>query len=905
MMSTDFKKYVTNSLPEFLLLASLEPRDVFADGVGDVLQTVFVCYDAQDFYKKYSCVFTRNGPATEPVGLDEFVAYCDSKICARFPVVDPVRYRCCMNVSDLMRMDVWARLYDRVGPRVTKYLLFNCLLFVPIQRDVYYCVHTPSQQAGRYEVLRSFWSRAGYRWTAAAKNKKNRDRNGGGCSKKTKPVTCFNIAGLLKDRAVKTIIRPYAHGEMLRDILGTDVADDAVDDDVGLDVLKSKLKVMADKDSASQTCRGIYEKAIGNLTTAAAAEIPLRRIKEFAASVVRKVVPRELFGVNGNRDQYCENLCAILNCGVLHDFTVQQIVHKIKVKKIRWLDRVDDDRRRTRVITKTLVWLTNVFVFDRIAHYFRIVTTNTPNNGVAYFTKAKWAAMCREKISPLMDGGEFFKELCGQLAADNGDSTAAKSPYRNWKLCPYAKPNGVRLIFKLRRKEDGADKRLTDYCLTFLRCLSLTYPAEFRSVSRPQFFRGWNATSHEFRNSDRSSPVYYVRTDFRDAFTSFEQGKLQAVVRDRIEHCFGKESQTVYVHSVDVIKVGGGGVVRCKKHRYFDGLPMPEFPAGSLVFYGETVAMPLSRIWEVLRRRVRCNAVELGGRRWAMTRGIVQGDRMSVALCDLLLADLQAVRLNDAVGGRSAGRLYRFVDDYVFVSSDQSAARRFLDVMRAGFRDYGLQLNQSKTMTNLDSDGGDGLVRFLGFRLNTATGEVTKDETAYRNRRPLHFFDCDLGRGRPGRALYAKMTRPNRYPVPAVLMSRSFNSTATVAQNVASVVAYKAHAAVAAIKQYFFHLNPTFLLRTVDAVARLMYAKTCGLTQRHSAVTPMQCKWIVYEVYARVLRRRFPARDGHHAACAVVDRIRDRQFAIGRKCNVRELKTALRRTGYDFTKMFG
>lgn len=906
-MSTDVKKFMMINLPEFLLLTLTKPHAVFTDyDSDDGLQSVVVCYDAQHLYKNYWSVFASTSTA-ELVDLDDFVAYCDSKTCARFAVVDHVRYRCCMTISDLIRMNAWARLYARVGSCVIKYLLFNCLLFVPVQRDVYYCVHTPSQQAGRYEVLQSFWAMAGFRWaaiTAATKNLRN--RVGGSSKTKTKPATCFNIAGLLKGNrgVVKTIFRADADGEMLRDILRTNISGNdkqlITDDNKCLDALKSKLKVMAGKDS-SQKYKHLYKNAIGGATFA---EIPLRRIKEFATAVVCKIVPCELFGISSNRDQYCKNLCGILNCGMTQDFTVEQIIYKIKVKKMKWLDAMNMDQR-IHVMTKTLVWLTNIFMFRRIAHFFQIVMTNIPSNGVAYFTKPGWATICREKISPLMNGSKFFREL--RQPANDSKSTGptmtvvTSSSYRNWKMCPYAKTNGVRLIFKLRQKDGDIDKRLTDNCLLFLRCLSHTYPAEFRSITRPQFFRGWKA-SQRFRDSQSS--MYYVRTDFQDAFTSFKQAKLLAVVRDRIERYFGKKSQMLYAHMVDVIKFGDGNTVHCKKRKYFDGLPEPKFPVGSLVFYRETMTMPLFQIWNVIQRCIRCNVVNLGGRQLAMTRGIVQGDRLSVVLCDLLLANLQATHLNDTVGGHSSGRLYRFVDDYVFVSSNRTAARRFLLAMCSGFSEYGLELNRSKTETNLYSGRGNNrLVKFLGFRLNIVTGEVIKDETAYRNRRPLHFFDRDLGRGQPGRALYAKMTGPNRYPMPTTLISRSFNSTTTVAQNVASIVACKAHTAVAAIKQYFFHLNPVFLLRTIHAVARFIYSKACVLT-RHSAVTPMQCKWIVYEVYARVLRKHYPALDGHRSVCTVVDCIRDRQFAISRKCNTRELKTALRHTRYDFTKMF-
>lgn len=879
MPATGVDRLITTSLPEFLLLL-LEPNAVLAMDAVKCLHSVVVCYDVQDFYKRYD-VITRPPTASEWVGLDEFLYYCVSKIPAEFVAAgdEPAAagYRCCMTVTDLMRMDAWIRLYDGVGPYVMKYLLHGCVLFVPLDRNVYYCVRGPPHQAGQYEVLQSFRA-----WAAGSRRNER--------AKPSKATAAsFTVAGLLT--AAKPICRGTDADDMMREIILQ--AQGCGDDETGLAALKCKLKVMADRDSL-QTCRSIYKTTVGD---PGQGEIPLCRVKRFATAVVRKIVPRQLFGAPANRDRYCDNLCKVLNFGMRHAFTAQHIVHGVKTTKVGWLKSVDA-AQRTALLTGTLVWLTNSFVFNRILHFFRVVWTDTPSHGIAYFDKTRWAALCHAKISPLIDGegggsaSGFFKQLVD--VCDN-------SSHRNWNVCPYAKkPNGgVRLIFKLRQRNEHGAKQLMDHCLTFLRCLARTYPSEFRSVSRPQFFRGWTALQRE-RQDHRSSSMYYVRTDFRDAFTSFRQGKLLAVVWQRINERFGNRSQTLRVHSVDVVKVGGGGTVYCKKRKYCDGLPVPNFPAGSLVFYDGTTAVPLDRIWDVVRKCVRCNAVEWRGRRWAMTRGVVQGDRLSVALCDLLLADLQATHLQHAVGD-GCGQLYRFVDDYVFVSHDRTAASRFLAAMCAGFDEYGLRLNHSKTETNLVEDGGSGeTVKFLGFRLNPSTGEVTKDVSAYRNQRPLHFFDYELGRGFCGRTLYAKVTRPNQHPLPVALVCKSFNSVSTVARNLAFIVAHKAFAVIAAIKQYFFHLNPAFVLKTVHAIARLMYGKVCGLIRR-SAVTPSQCKWIVYEVYATMFQVHFSDCDSR--INCIVDQLRRYQSAVGHKCNDRILKMALNRCG--FAKIFG
>lgn len=869
-MPANPKNLVTKNLTEFLLLVSTEPEKMFApDSPVRRLHAVVVCYDVQNFYKNYGTLVS--GPA-ERIVREEFALYCESKIQRHFTTAS-VNHQLCMTVSDLIHMGPWTRLYDIVGPRLMKFLLFDCLLYVPVQDNAYYCVRTPFQHAGRHEVVRAFLA-AGYRRNAAAEEVRKKERKS---ATVVKPL-CFNVASLL------TRVEPICQADaddMFRSILKTvrgDVYETA--DSACFDHFKRKLKVMAEKDSLS-TYKPIYEDAVRDV--APVAEVPLGRVKKFATAVVCKTVPRELFGVNRNRDQFCQNLCKVLNGGKFHDFTAQHVVYKIKAGKIGWLNGMSDARRRTEIVTAFLVWLTNSFVFCRIVHFFRIVTTNTPTNGIAFYTKAGWTAACREKISPLMNSGKFFKEVL---------SPSRLMSYRGWKVRPYAKPNGVRLIYKLQRKESAAEKQLTDKCLTFLRCLSRAYAVEFRSVSRQQFFRGWR-TLQESR--DVQLPLYYVRTDFQDAFTSIKQDKLLAVVQDRMEESLGRQSQMVHMHSMDVVTFGSGGSVYCKKLKYIGELPMPEFPVGSLVFYQKTSEVSLDQIRNIVKKHIQGNAFKWSGRCWGVTRGIVQGDRLSVALCDLLLTDLQATYLKD----QSDSHVYRFVDDYVFVSPDQTVARKFLATMSAGFPEYGLQLNQSKTETNL-TGAGNGMFKFLGFQLNAITGEVTKNVDVYRNKRPLPYFNHDLGRGRPGQALYTKMTGFNQRSILAVLVSKSFNSAGTATRNLASAIAFRAFAVVTAIKQYFLHLNTVFVVKTVHGVARLMYRKMCSLVEC-TAITPMQSKWITFEVYSRMIRKHFFNAD--YQILRILDQICDLQTATGQKCNTVSLKLALRR--YDFTNMFG
>ncbi|XP_050533419.1 uncharacterized protein LOC126901167 [Daktulosphaira vitifoliae] len=863
-MATNLKKYVTSNLLEFLLL-SVDPNLIFKNDAVKKLHSIIICYDIQHFYNINKCI-TNNNLTTTSVRLDEFSAYCDSKVKPKY-FIRQNGYHCSMTVADVLKIQEWANLYLIIGPTLMKFLLFDCLIFVPLSENVYFCVDSPSHQCNRYEIIKTFWSISG-----SLKIITKWQRNTKECKKEPK---CYKIAEFFNklNEIGKTNVE-----DILTQIRNIDIGLDKIKlDELYLKPLEINLKKLVHKDQWS-CYNDIFNKAVSEHSHN---EIPLNRIKQFAVSVVQKVIPFEMFGTNVNRNQFCKNLSKIFNCGLTHNFTVEQIVYKMKYSSVKWLKCNGEPgvirQIKSAIFKATLVWLTS-FVLSRIARCFQVVRSNVSSYGVAYFTMPYWKSITDKKLFPLTKNG-FFQEI----------TNSSDSSLRKWRICPYAKAKGIRLIFKRRAK---IEEELMDDCLVFLRCLSYTY-SRTKSIDKVKFFESWQSLRSCLDQTHKI--IYYVRTDFQDAFTSIKQKALLSVLRNAIKQYYGASSQSLQMHTVDVVKYATGNKVRCKRVKFFDGLPTPTFSGGSLMFHRKSVTVSLSKIWAVIKKCVEGNVVTLYNRSRIMTRGIIQGDRLSMILCDIFLADLQSNVIRSYVSGPSR-LLYRFMDDYLFVSFDKKSAEDFLAVMNAGFEAYGLTINKEKTETNLYgiSEGG-GTVRFLGFCINIDTGEVTKDVQLFRRKRPLHFFNYNLG-VKSGQRLYQRLTNYAHYPVPAVLLSKVYNTTGTVVRNLAILICHKAFGAIFGIKQYFSHVNNLFLWCLIRDVGKVIFAKIYS-ARRISPITPMQSKWIVYEVYKKMLQKYLNCNTS-----LVITHLRAKQAVMRKKCNVTTLELALKH--YDFLKMF-
>lgn len=61
------------------------------------------------------------------------------------------------------------------------------------------------------------------------------------------------------------------------------------------------------------------------------------------------------------------------------------------------------------------------------------------------------------------------------------------------------------------------------------------------------------------------------------------------------------------------------------------------------------------------------------GQRYVLQKGIPQGAMLSSVLCDIYYAHMEETSLSEF---RDQGFLYRYVDDYLFVTEDKALAER-------------------------------------------------------------------------------------------------------------------------------------------------------------------------------------------------------------------------------------
>ncbi|KAG8979678.1 hypothetical protein FRB90_008014 [Tulasnella sp. 427] len=197
-------------------------------------------------------------------------------------------------------------------------------------------------------------------------------------------------------------------------------------------------------------------------------------------------------------------------------------------------------------------------------------------------------------------------------------------------------------------------------------------------------------------------------------------------------------------------------------------------------------------ILRLLEEHIRQNLVKIGDNLYRQKVGIPQGSVLSTLLCSFFYGDLERKHFNFCNDARNL--LLRYVDDYLFITTRLSTARKFLDTMSKGHPEYGCFIASEKTLTNFDcnehhptvilpSEGKRGGFPWCGVRIDMQKLSVTVD---YARLEDIHLsMTLSVQRGRrPGAAFKQRMIHAAKMRNLAVYNDTSFNGRKVVYLNV-------------------------------------------------------------------------------------------------------------------------
>lgn len=291
--------------------------------------------------------------------------------------------------------------------------------------------------------------------------------------------------------------------------------------------------------------------------------------------------------------------------------------------------------------------------------------------------------------------------------------------------------------------------------------------------------------------------LYFVKADIQCCFDTIDQKKLISMLDEIIQ----EDDYIIIKHQLVSLH-------NEKFKRTFKRQAVPEYEQSSFIDVATKLSKKLRNaiiadqvihphiekndLLQLLKEHIMENLIKINNQIFRQSTGIPQGSVLSTILCSFFYGMLERNEMKFVQESKSS-LLLRFIDDFLFITTDRDEARCFLKVLRNGFPQYGAQISDHKTVVNFDIsfDGVETINRcqrtdeyfeWCGILINTKTLDVKANygktfETDIRN-------SFSIGDGsRIGQTVSQKLTQSFQQHAHALYADCNFNSSVTVKRN--------------------------------------------------------------------------------------------------------------------------
>ena len=381
--------------------------------------------------------------------------------------------------------------------------------------------------------------------------------------------------------------------------------------------------------------------------------------------------------------------------------------------------------------------------------------------------------------------------------------------------------------------------------------------------------------------------LYFAKVDVQAAFDTIPQDavvKLMATIPSQGAYTITKHAE---VKPGEIVEQTAGQATTTKPIRRWHATALPDshaktFPerledhAGSkkrnTVFVDSAMRKThdTSELLRLLNEHVQRNIVKIGKKFYRQKLGIPQGSVLSSFLCNYFYADLEKQYLDFLEGPDCL--LLRLIDDFLLITSDMAKAARFVQTMHRGMPEYGVQVNQKKTLVSFDMQveggstakiSGQHLFPYCGTLIDTRTLDISRDRDGAKDRNASHSLTVDFGRS-PGRNFQRKVLNAFKVQSHLMFFDTRHNAPATVLRSLRGALAETARKMCAYARCLPRRKRPpaTLVARTVAKVVDVAFLLLTGASRRarhpgyECGLRRAQVAAVAYGAFLEVLGRK-------------------------------------------------
>jgi hypothetical protein len=528
------------------------------------------------------------------------------------------------------------------------------------------------------------------------------------------------------------------------------------------------------------------KKATVELADVGAAHTPPLSVVSFLQEVVRKVFPLAFWGSKRNLQKVLTMLETFVTLRRNERFPNKALVEGIRVTEIRWLwggvaenqiSTKSSHMAATTMLVEAMRWMVCHFVIPLLRSIFYVTESEFSAKRVLFYRKPVWSIFRNLSMKKLTT--KQYRELGRKETAELLENQ--QMGLSRLKLLP--KLTGVRPIAMMSKPDTLTEQEVRPVweASTNTKLANTLEVLRHEYMQKQELFgagqsgvnriypilRSFLAKVRDDKepwNKQTKQKLYFASVDIEKCYDNVNQEYLLKIIEDVMQEDQYLIQRHTVMHPYSSL---GRPIWRPLRVvgplQNYDGFHelsaklSPDFTE-SVFTNGAGCSIVKKRdMTKQLAEHLRSNLVAIPGRYgkryFVQTCGIPQGSVLSSSLCNYYYGKMEKEILGESLSDTStASTLIRIMDDFILITPDESKATNFLERMRKGNPELGVNINEAKSITNFgDYVDNQGLVSmagrtffpWCGMLIDTTTGEVRIDYTRFAGSKAVDGLTVD------------------------------------------------------------------------------------------------------------------------------------------------------------------
>lgn len=461
-------------------------------------------------------------------------------------------------------------------------------------------------------------------------------------------------------------------------------------------------------------------------------QTPHHQVYLFSRIILAKTFGKAFFGLHNLRTIQ-KNLLRLIKLKRSEVVSVNELIRGIRAKDFQFVfpfDKKDKNnlRRLEKMAFKLVWWLFYTLFTNLLRHSFYITEASGENRAkTCYFRHDIWLKSTKQLcIQP-----KNYQQISPQVFSALSNSASCPFGLKKTRIIP-KDTGGFRVIYnfsKSARNEKQSPNELLSPFLPVLYLMRRQNPLLLGNAVlgfKEVFNKLITFTQKLKRSGNSGKPLYFAKIDLKECYDSIVHDKLIQILQDSFKEADAETFQIrkFCFHSAKKKKVQKVALSEAESFQSLIEEHIEHFNRFNSVFVDQSTGQEFieaHKMLHLMETFVRNNIVTSkasGDTFWKQFIGIPQGSVLSVFLCGLYYGDFD--KKAGLCNFNQNELLMRYVDDYLFVSTDATRVQYFLDLFSQGKNtEYNFIAHPNKTETNI-FDSSISTVRWCGLNISLA-----------------------------------------------------------------------------------------------------------------------------------------------------------------------------------------